>query len=341
MQITVVMRNLTPIHSSEPVKDTIGLDGTIGKPKGFPFVRMRSLKVPVDSADGVTKVVHLPIIPANTMRNSLRRSILNTVFGSLRGRETLSIGAYAAACSGNASGNPEGVAASFDETMEVRGHVFTGLFGGGPRMIKSRMSVENMYPIHRDSARVIGDGFEERMISGNVRDILDVVWKRRVDPIEKNSDEETEQLITNARQSITEWAINAQDRKAKSKAKDKPAEEGDEASATRGLNALNAHEVVLPGIDWAWNILLDRPTEAQVALVLKGIQDIENNALLIGGGNASGQGRMKIQEIRLDGERYDPHGDRAMQLGDALVEALDQLSAEQFESFVRPSKGDE
>lgn len=332
MQISVVMRNLTPVHSSDPVKSTIDLDGKIDKGKGFPLVRMRTLKVPVDVVDGAPSTAYLPILPSNTMRNALRRSILDTVFGSLRGRASLSIGAYAATCTGSSSGNPEGVPATFDETLAVRGHVFFGLFGGGPRLIKSRMGVDNLYPIHRDAARFLGDGHEERMRADK---ILDFVWKRRVDPIEKGTGEQLEEMITNPRESITGWAINAQARKAKGKS-----EEGDETANTRGLNAFNAQEVVIPGIDWAWKILLKNPTDAQVGLVLKGIQDIEHNVVQIGGGNAYGMGEMKIVEIRVDGVRYDPSSDQGMKWGDALGEALDQLSAKDFEDFVQPSKAD-
>ncbi|MFK4136681.1 type IV CRISPR-associated protein Csf2 [Pseudomonas luteola] len=345
MKIEVVLRNLTPVHSSAPGKNTISIDGAVNTPNGMPFTRMRTMRVPVQTEDGILRTQHVPCIPSNTMRNALRRSMLNfTVFEQMRGHATLEIGAYAAACTGNASGNPEGVAASFDETMSIRNNVFLGLFGGGPRMIEGKLSVGTLFPIIKDTARIIGNGFEERMVGGH---ILDTVWVRRVDPIERISTDAPEKLISNGHSAIAEWSIKNMDIKSKASekrsktAKGEPSEEPAGNNA-RGLNAFNAHEVVIAGIDWLLNVNLQSPTQAQTGLVLKGLADIQGTKMQIGGGHAKDYGRFQIQDVTIDGksvwsgDSYD--FDAVAPYFDALANDLSDIKAEDFESFVKPSK---
>lgn len=340
MKISVIFRNETPIHSSAPTKSTIDANGTIGVPNAMPLTRMRTMRVPAPGMDGSVSIRPLPCVPSNTMRNLLRRSALDTVFNQLRGKATLDVGAYAAACSGNASGNPEGVAASFDETNAVRKHVFLGLFGGGPRMMKGRLSVDTMYPIVPDAARIIGDGFEDRMISGQ---ILDVVWQRRVDPVEKLAFEAPEELITNAHSAITAWSIKNQENKAKSAGKGKAAESEGAGANERGLNAFNAQEVVIPGLDWLWGVRLENPSKAQAGLVLKAISDIAQRGMQVAGGNAKDYGKVNIQEVLVDGQSvWDGQSYTASMETylDALAESLDEITADDFANFVKPSKED-
>lgn len=337
--ISVIFRNVTPMHSSSPTKSTISLDGKIGAPLGFPFTRMRSMNIPAQMGDGLLSVTKIPVVPGNTLRNLLRRSSLSTVFGQMRGQQTLSVGAYAAATAGSASGNPEGRPSTFDEAMKVRNHVFLGLFGGGPRLIKGKLSVDSMYPIINTATRVLGEGYEDRMVSGQ---ILETIWVRRVDPIAKVSIEDPEQVISNARESITQWAINSLDQSNKALEKrskknkgEFTEEQGDTES--RGLNAFNAHEVVIPGIDWRWNVLLNSPTQAQLGLVLKAIKDIEDNQMQVAGGNSRGYGLVSIEDITLNGESIwasKNYTESVEPYLDALAEDLDLLSAKDFESFV-------
>lgn len=333
MKLTVIVRNLTPIHSSDPAKATISLDGKIGGVSGFPFTRMRTIGVPSADGEGVLKVVRLPCVPQNTMRNLLRRSMLTAILPHVTAKGQLEIGAYAAAYSGNATGNPEGSPSTFDETIKVRQHVFLGLFGGGPRMIKGRLSVDNMYPLHRNSARVVTEGFEERFVAGN---ILENVWVRRVDPVPKIVDSSVAETIDGGSEAITGWSIAALAKTKKGK--DDAEVVSDNA---RGLNAFNAHEVVIPGIDWHWSFRVDRPTDAQVGLILSGLLNIERDEMQVAGGNARDYGKIRIEEVYLDGEAiWDGAGfsARAEVYLDALAEALDEVSPQDFNEFVGSSK---
>src|SRR5690606_5670060 len=109
---------------------------------------------------GKLEIKRIPGVPANTMRNLLRRTALDRVFDQLRGKQTMDVSGYAGALSGSASGNPEGVPSTFEETFRVRNHVFLGQFGGGPRMLQGRLSVDNMLPLIKDAARILDPTYE-------------------------------------------------------------------------------------------------------------------------------------------------------------------------------------
>ncbi|HEJ2342745.1 TPA: type IV CRISPR-associated protein Csf2 [Pseudomonas aeruginosa] len=336
MKFTVIARNLTPIHSSDPVKSTITLDGTIGAPRGFPLVRMRTILLPYADGEGVLRTGRVPCVPQNTMRNLLRRAMLEQVMDALKGRGQIDVGAYAGAYAGNATGTPEGVPSSFDETIKVRGHVFFGLFGGGPRMIKGRLSVDSLYPIHNHASRVLDAGLEDRLVAGK---ITDTVWIRRVDPVSKVEESVAAEVIKGGGQAITDWSISSLTNARKAKEKD--AEGGEEEASARGLNAFNAHEVVIPGIDWCWRVTADQPSPAQVGLILKGIKNIADLGMQVAGGHARDYGQVAIEDVLIDGESVwagDIYDQSTEPYFDALAVALDDISAQDFEDFVGTDK---
>lgn len=350
MKIEVILRNRSPLSSAAPGQKTISIDNVLNVPNGFPLTAMRTMPIPVDGSD---KPAFVPVIPGNSIRNTLRRSMLDVVMDQIRGKATLSIGAYAAAYSGNASGNPEGVPPLFDELLSVRNHVFLGLFGGGPRMIRGRLSVDTLYPLHASAHRVLGTGYEERYVGGR---LTQYVWMNRKDPITRINSEEEAAIITDGQSQITSWALNlidsslrgAEKRKAKTGKGSKTAEDVDEDAAPavkedRGLNTLNAHEVTLPGIDWLLSLRLEKPTHAQVGLVLKGIEGL--NSMTVGGGHSKGYGVVEVQEVLIkagsdskhvwDGAGYN---EEVTDYFDELVESLDNINVSDFESFVRRTK---
>ena len=341
MKLKVVIRNTSPIFSAATGENTIDIKGNIGVPNGLPFSRTRTMLIMSDRGE-TPKPVHVPVVPGNTMRNLLRRTMLDElIMPTLKGKGALSIGAYAAAYAGNASGNPEGVPATFDETLKVRNHAFLGLFGGGPRMMEGRLRMDSLYPIHVDALRVIGEGFEEHLSSGK---ITDIVWQRRTDPVLKIKEESTAEIIKDGPAAITQWAVNAMgaslERAQKRKAKNDE-DAASEGPSVRGLAAFNAHEVVIPGIDWLQSMTLVDPSPAQVGLVLLALAKMPNKA--IAGGHAKGYGAFDIRDIQVDGTSvWDgaafADSEQLHAYFDAAMEAMDQLSTEEFESFVATSK---
>lgn len=343
MQIEVVLRNITPIFSAEPGSNYITLDGTINPPLGaqrFPLTRTRSLKVVADSDDGVAKVVALPVVPGNTMRNLLRRTMLKSAIepALFANKSQLKVGAYAAAYSGNASGKPDGVPSTFDEVVTMRAHPFIGLFGGGPRMIEGRLGVDNLWPIHQNSLRTIGMDYINDSLRGR---ITDIVWTRRNDPLLEMSSAEDAAVIDGGVKAVNGWItdlLTANSAK-KTKAKSDSAE-GTEDDSARGLKAFNAHEVVISGVKWLWRISVDRPTDAQVGLILLALNKIESER--IAGGHAKDYGRFVIEGVSLDGSQvWAPGGisDKCTEkYFDAIAEALDGMTSAEYEQFAASAK---
>lgn len=340
MKIQLVIRNLSPLFSATPAASTISLDEkTFGAKGGFPLTRTRTMPIPAMIGDTI-KPVPVPIIPNNTMRNLIRRTMLDEIIvPMMKGRASISSGAFAACYSGNASGNPEGVTATFNETVKVRQHPFLGLFGGGPRMMEGRLRVDHLLPIHSNAARILSDGFEDRMISGN---ILSFAWLNRKDPILDLKDDSATEIIKDREESITRWAVKAlEQRNQRNKKKDGAEGEASDEDAGRGLRTLICHEVVIPGIDWVLDITVDNPTPAQIGLLLMAISKMPNKT--IGGGHSKAYGKFKIEDVILDGQsiwagtEFGDH-EEVMTYFDAASQALDNISADDFESFVAPSK---
>jgi len=345
MDIQVILTNQTPVFSAAPGSAAVDINGNLVN-EGFPLIRARTLSVVADEGDGVLKARRLPVVPGNSMRNLLRRIMLKHIIEpSLKDRVQVSIGAYAGMYAGNASGNPDGVAATFDEIVAVRNHPFLGLFGGGPRMMQGRLMVDTLYPIHTHAQRIIGEGFEDRMIGDR---IVDLVWTRRVDPVTKLNDTEDTGIIKDGVKAANDWiralaegsAAKADKKKAK-KAEATEAGDGDTEKAARGLNGFNAHEVVIPGVSWVWRINADNPTEAQIGLILAALSKLPLERLA-GGGNKD-YGRVVVDDIRLNGNSVWGGGQLNEQsvtaYMDALAEAMDNLDAEGFENFITSQKG--
>lgn len=338
MEIQVVLRNTSPIFSAAPGAATISLDGTYNPARGgFPFVRTRRMFVVTDNVDdGGNSTKSIPVVPSNTMRNLLRRMALETVIiPALKDKSAqVSIGAYAAMMTGSQSGNPDGVASSFDETVTMRQNLFIGLMGGGPRMLRGRLSVENLYPIHQDALRVIGENFIDTAVSGS---ITQPVWLRRIDPITQLKDKEDVAVIVDGLEKANEWITALQEAKPKKGKAQTDDETGDKSA--RGLNAFNAHEVVIPGIDWVWNIRLDNPTDAQVGLVLMALSKLNNYH--IAGGFGKGYGCVDLTTISLNSDIVWVNGsmnDSISKYVDAMAQELDELDVAQIETFAASAK---
>lgn len=344
MQFEVLIRNTTPIFSAAPGSNYVTLDGTFNPPLGvtrFPVVRTRTMSVAADTGDGVIKAVMLPVVPGNTMRSLLRRTMLREVVEpALRANAAqLSIGAYATAYAGNASGNPDGLPSTFDEVAVMRSHPFIGLFGGGPRMLEGRLRVDSLYPIHQHAERIIGSDYSNEMMRGS---ITQVTWARRVDPILNLGNEDDVAVIQDGAKAVNTWinVLLASNKSSKTKVKKGAEDAAPEEESARGLRAFNAHEVVIPGVKWLWRFNIDRPTDAQVGLVLLALNKLNNQS--IAGGHSKDYGRFVIEGVTLNGDSVwsggGVEGESTEGYYDAIAEAIDGLSGAEFEQFAASAK---
>lgn len=343
MEIQVTLRNQTPIFSAAPGDNRIDLDGNINPPgmANFPLTRTRTMVVIAEQMEGVMKPAYVPVVPSNTMRNLLRRTMLKEILEPhLKGNVQLSIGAYATAYSGSASGNPDGVPGTFDEVAQMRAHPFIGLFGGGPRMLQGRLMVDTLYPLHVNAKRVLGEGFESDLINGK---ITDIVWTRRVDPILQLQEESDTDVIQGGVSAANQWIQDLlstnKGKASKGKAKNKDTEE-EVTDGPRSLRAFNAHEVVVAGVNWLWRINADKPTDAQIGLILMALSKLSNQR--VAGGHAKNYGQVVVESIKLDGQEVWAAGqlndDATQHYCDALANALDGMNGEAFEAFAASVK---
>lgn len=338
MDIQVKLRNVSPLFSAAPGASAIDISGKLmPSGQGFPYVRTRRTSLLAPDADMGTRWAEVPIIPSNTIRNLLRRIMLAEIVepALIDNRHKLSIGAYATAYAGNQSGNPDGVASGFDEIAKMRNHPFIGLFGGGPRMLRGRLRVGHLYPIHQDALRIIGEEYQDEAAKGR---LTDTVWKVRKDPIQRLTETEQTAVLQEGAEAANAW-LQASLESALSK---KDGGNADEASKDeRGLNAMNAHEVVIPGVSWLCKVSMESPSDAQIGMVLSAIGRLGGN-WTVAGGHAVGYGEVELESITLAGEVVWSGGqfnDSAMGYFDALAEATDNLGADEFEDFAASRKG--
>lgn len=335
MQIDIVLTNTTPFHSSAPGEARVTLDGDFvgNKDRGsFPCVRTRTMPIrKLDTnGEGDGGVRYLPVMPGNTLRHFLRAAAADLIFGQWRGRKTLSIGAYAAMESGNASGRPDGVPPTFAESVRMGEHPFIGLFGGGPRMLEGRLKCDAAWAITPDSLPYLGD-YEDYCCKGN---LLSIEFKRRVDPVLRLNPEHAA-LIDNVEQSLAQWASD--------NVQDKPGagENDDGQIRRRGLDSFSAHQFVIPGVHWLWRIALNHPTQAQIGLVLSAIQTVAGQ--VIGGMGAIGYGQIRIVDVLIDGEpawngRGFEESEKNIRAFEAFAGALADMDPQQVEQFAATAK---
>lgn len=350
MKFNVVFRNMTPYHSAQPGVARVDLNGNfVSGARGFPCVRTRHQVIMLPNGEE-WKRTWVPIMPANSLRHALRERIAQRYLDTFRGKHTLSLGAYAAMLSGNATGNPDGAPAPFSVIQKTRQHPFLGLFGGGPRMIEGKLVVDQAIPIISGLQFYLPDApMDLALPQGG---LTEVIFRRRVDPVLKLTEERME-LIEGVPDSVDEWfqtyysksPLVKQAKESKPKTNEAGSGDEEESSAVagegdsdRGLTAFNAHEVVVPGVPWLWHIDSKAElTRAQIGALLDGIAQLHGERL--GGMSALGYGKIEIISISLEGkELWDAQGaslhDEAGDYLEAWLEAID-ATPERFEKFVQ------
>lgn len=335
MKIEVILTNTTPYHSSSTVSRRVNLEGKTpkGNESDFPCTCTRTMPVIVDMEDGEPRREYAYIMPANSMRHALREAILSLIMDKFRGKYTLPVGAYVAAHAGSSSGNPDGVMSTYDEMRAVSRHAFLGLFGGGPRMIEGRLQVGNAVSMTKDTAAIVADR-EEFITSIHKNDLMAVSFNRRVDPVSCMSVDD-EDLVENAVESLTRWSDDVASR-TRNKNND------DDKDNTRGINSFSAHEWVIPGVNWSWEIgTRSSTTKEQIGAILSGLQGIHGANL--GGMSRLDYGKVKIRSIRIDGQEVWSGSDfvetdLVFEAMDAWNEGIESMTADDFILFAESRK---
>lgn len=97
---------------------------------------------------GNERPVRVPYIPSNNLRGRLRRfcatEFLQAVVANDRG---VTVDTFDGMNAGNFRGQPDNTEPTLEELIESANHTFMGLFGGGPRTLRSRLITSDADPI--------------------------------------------------------------------------------------------------------------------------------------------------------------------------------------------------
>lgn len=357
--ITAVLTTMSPLHITEPGDARVDLTGRDVK-GGAGFPCPRTTKMWLSHQPALTSIAlegeeggavaggssPVPCIPANSLRGQLRRQAARAIMDAIVARgEQLSINAYNVLQCGAATGAPDGTGPTVAEAVEADAHPYFGLFGGGPRLIRSNLRVDTALAVTPISLPYLRPEFASAV---NPRQLLSVGWRRRNDDAMMLVDVEAQaRIIASYQATLNDYQDGAAASKA---AKAKAKEDGEQAQAVdaapRGLSAFNALEYVVPGTHFAVRLDLEG-TDEQAGLLLTALLGfVQTNRL--GGEGRRGFGRFCLQSVVIteNGEQHptvsrvseDTKGweGRAAELVQAWEQAKKGLSAGDLERIARP-----
>ncbi|MDA8377683.1 MAG: type IV CRISPR-associated protein Csf2 [Planctomycetia bacterium] len=100
---------------------------------------------------------HFPVIAANNISGRLRRHAARIILEAIRLRgQKVSLAVYNVLQCGAVTGNPDGKDMTLGEYRQYRDDPYFGLFGGGPKMMRRCLEVENALPVHADTTANLG-----------------------------------------------------------------------------------------------------------------------------------------------------------------------------------------
>jgi CRISPR type IV-associated protein Csf2 len=278
IEIQCVLTLNSPLHVADPASHYASVDSRYPvaaskAPQGFfPCTATQKMRIHSRDQDSLHKPTQVPFIPANSIRGRLRRCAASIIFDVLRDRgEQLSIGAYHGMSCGAVTGQPaKGL--PFSYIQQARQHPFLGVFGGGPRLVPSAMTLGTAFPVVEETIQIglVPDTLQSYSC-GTSNNITDVFFARRIDDVTvfrgRFSDE---QIIKDGANEILKWA------ELTSSIKD--VDDDGNTTASRNplkLDSWSAYEVVLPGVTFSFSLELniDHVGTAGYGLLLLSLQN--------------------------------------------------------------------
>jgi CRISPR type IV-associated protein Csf2 len=358
-----VLRTVSPLHITEASADKARwVPGTgehgygrirYGK-EGFPLTLTRSapffLGTRLTKEEGgeeghaVSVQETVPIIPASTWRGALRRGAARVIEDHvIEQGEKLSYQAYMGMHCGAVSGNPDGVPPSTDEIKGARRHVFYGIFGGGPRMLRGNLRVADSVPVTAD---MIERGFlperllDEALRGVHTRNLYTVSPVVRKDDFMDNA--------SDAEAVVVDFVKTFDDARAQQVQRllDKAGETDPQGSdAVRGVRTLSYRQDVAAGVPFYFRAEL-HGTPAQVGLLLAALDrrlaDGIGGRSAIGLGCLSGtltvaeRGKTAVPVLAAESGNV-TFLDGAMDYLDAQAEEVSILSLPELNSYMTPT----
>lgn len=306
-----IIKTLSPLHIAAPGSVHYDLvTGTYPKKDvktkvmdctGIQQLHLPSLRAP-DSDEGRAYQSKVPLIAANNFSGGLRRSACAVVFDALLAKnQRVEIGTYSAMTCGAVTGSPDGAMVKFEEYREARAHPFVGLFGGGPRMFRRHVRLNNMVPLTRETEFMF-QGIARHPAFDDVEQ-LDVMVPDRVRLVHQFHFVRNDDLLKFVDFSMQEKVIrdfeaSMLERQTKIfQAQATAGEDGAEKANTFTPRTMSSYEFVIPGI--AFPMVCDlEVTEEQLGLFLLALDRFCEKER-IGGAARNGFGQFVMENVVL------------------------------------------
>lgn len=317
--ITGFLKTLSPLHISAPSNgryDPSSGEKTWGD-VGVPCNTIQTLGVPgvraAKEGDGtVPCFVQVPVIAANNLAGRIRRRVAETYLSALaENGEPVSISTYNAIVCGAATGNPDGAPVTYDEYDKATQHVFLGIMGGGPRMMRRRAVVHNALA----NCSATADLLEKSRIPFN--DIYQGGWSSflrkhclalpgysltQIWTYRRNDDLRMLSNVALASKSIADFETAFNERQAAIIEESSSDTKGASRTSTFTFQAV---EFVPPGVSFPFVVELEEVSDEQAGLYFRGLENFLKQERL-GGMGRNGFGEFVLEDGKItvleDGE---------------------------------------
>lgn len=264
---------------------------------------------PDGGAEGVTpqmktgvffegKKMDVPYISANSVRGMIRRACAEPIVEQIEAQgEQIPRNVYLSIMRGSyARTGLDAGGASYMQMISARKHPFVGLFGGGAHMYRSAVRMErDLLPMITATSSLLPDRYQGLCIDAQPWQLLDKTLIASRDDFERVPDGNYIEGMQQAYEEhqIAKFGQNAAKRAQKAEAK----AEGQgvvksEKLKTDDLNTFTQVECINPGTPMYFGITVNAPSDAQIGLLLTGIERWANKNAL-GGGSSRGRGSFK------------------------------------------------
>ena len=218
---------------------------------------------PAKERDGDTKRANrspeVPVFPANDLRGRLRRFAADVIFGKLLERnQKISLEAYHGMTCGAVIGRPT---PGLDFALAIKSgiHPFLGLFGGGPRMVRSSLQISPAWAITSTTLKtgVVPNRYESDCVTHDWH-LLRPLFFRRVDDALEFYSGTTSLTVQNYSEAVAKWL------------KDEGAQSADGDTGTvrskLRIRTFSAIQYVVPGTRFHFDARIDTSRTGLAAL---------------------------------------------------------------------------
>ena len=364
MKIEGILTTRSPLMIAKPNAGDVrvNLSGRYVR-DGFPATEVMRLHTPALGVDSDHPALRYPIVSANTLRGGLRRAGAALVEKALIDKgQTVRMATYHALRCGTPYGHPDKANPSLDEIRLAQETPPLAVFGGGPRMIRSGLRVDTGFPLLQsliERGIVPQKHLTSALPEGERTTVF--TFLRRADDAAMFVDHDLAQhAVSDYEESMDSWqtligkSLESQPESADEDAPEdgaKAKKPKEDTSKLRGLAALNAFEVVVPGVPFTFRMDVETEHEASIGFAILSLVGFAN-AQRIGGYGRLGFGRFALDldvtfEDGTTAKLFERRGDvyaantaepRIESATNAAREWLSHVSADDLDALMQPGE---